>query len=84
MKNNVAISQVTTYVSLYQFQVGPSGVAVGIEHVPELVNNSLENIRKDSALVQLLVDNRIKIVTGDGRLGKHRKRSFVNNMMNLS
>nr|CAB3264707.1 protein-L-isoaspartate(D-aspartate) O-methyltransferase-like [Phallusia mammillata] len=47
--------------------MGSSGKAYGIEHIPELVNKSLENIRHDEA--NLLDSGRIVINKGDGRLG---------------
>uniref|UniRef100_A0A1I7YKS1 Protein-L-isoaspartate O-methyltransferase n=1 Tax=Steinernema glaseri TaxID=37863 RepID=A0A1I7YKS1_9BILA len=47
--------------------VGQNGVVVGIEHIPQLVNLSLVNIRKNHS--QLLDSGRLKIIEGDGRLG---------------
>ncbi|XP_035242241.1 l-isoaspartyl protein carboxyl methyltransferase, like isoform X1 [Anguilla anguilla] len=47
--------------------VGPTGRVVGIEHIDELVQESLRNIRADDP--ELLTSGRIKIVVGDGRLG---------------
>ncbi|KAJ8291124.1 hypothetical protein GJAV_G00021660 [Gymnothorax javanicus] len=47
--------------------VGPTGRVVGIEHIDELVQGSLRNIRADDP--ELLTSERIKIVAGDGRLG---------------
>ncbi|KAG5857161.1 hypothetical protein ANANG_G00016180 [Anguilla anguilla] len=47
--------------------VGPAGRVVGIEHIDELVQESLRNIRADDP--ELLTSGRIKIVVGDGRLG---------------
>ncbi|XP_059617241.1 protein-L-isoaspartate(D-aspartate) O-methyltransferase [Phlebotomus argentipes] len=44
-----------------------SGLVVGIEHQPKLVELSLKNIRSDDA--SLLESGVIKIVEGDGRLG---------------
>ena len=49
--------------------MGESGKAVGIEHIPELVTTSLRNLNKDTGLAALLESGRLKIVTGDGRLG---------------
>lgn len=53
----------------YTFQVGPSGKAVGIDHIPELVSESVENIKKDSNLASLLESGQMKLVSGDGRQG---------------
>ncbi|XP_013780998.1 protein-L-isoaspartate(D-aspartate) O-methyltransferase-like isoform X2 [Limulus polyphemus] len=47
--------------------VGETGLAVGIDHIEELVNMSVENIKKDKP--QLLESGRIKMVVGDGRKG---------------
>ncbi|CAG7816767.1 unnamed protein product [Allacma fusca] len=47
--------------------VGPSGKAVGIEHMPELVAASIENVKKDQP--QLLESGRVKLIVGDGRKG---------------
>lgn len=33
--------------------VGPHGRAVGVEHIPELVSFSIENIQKSAAAAQL-------------------------------
>lgn len=46
---------------------GPNGKAVGIEHMKDLADKSIINIRKNHA--DMLDTGRIKIVTGDGRLG---------------
>ena len=40
---------------------------VGIEHIPELAKLSVDNLKKSYS--QPLSDGKIKIVTGDGRLG---------------
>ncbi|KAK0449827.1 protein-L-isoaspartate O-methyltransferase [Desarmillaria tabescens] len=46
----------------------PSGQVVGIEHIPELVDWSAENLRKDG-LAEALDKEEIELVVGDGRLG---------------
>ena len=54
----------------YDFlQVGENGVAVGIDHIDELVSDSINNIRKDPNLVALMDSGRLKLVVGDGRKG---------------
>ncbi|KAK0411966.1 hypothetical protein QR680_005951 [Steinernema hermaphroditum] len=47
--------------------VGSEGVVVGIEHIPQLVNLSIANIRKNHS--EMMDDGRLKIIEGDGRLG---------------
>ena len=42
---------------------------VGIDHIPELVEWSLENLRQDG-LVDAIEHGRIKMVAGDGRKGE--------------
>ncbi|RDX74636.1 Protein-L-isoaspartate O-methyltransferase 1, partial [Mucuna pruriens] len=48
--------------------VGPQGRAVGVEHIPELVSFSIENIQK-SAAATLLKDGSLSVHAGDGRQG---------------
>ncbi|KAJ6802367.1 protein-L-isoaspartate O-methyltransferase-like [Iris pallida] len=52
----------------FAMMVGPEGRAVGIEHIPELVPASIENIKR-SAASQLLKDGSLSIHCADGRLG---------------
>ncbi|XP_075723645.1 protein-L-isoaspartate (D-aspartate) O-methyltransferase isoform X6 [Rhipicephalus microplus] len=47
--------------------VGETGLAVGIDHIPELVNESIANIERDQP--QLLKSKRVKLIVGDGREG---------------
>lgn len=47
--------------------VGESGLAVGIDHIDNLVNMSIENVRRDQP--GLLESGRLKLLVGDGRLG---------------
>jgi len=47
--------------------LGPEGMAVGVEHIEELVKLSNENVRKHHA--NLLDSGRIQFVVGDGRKG---------------
>lgn len=47
--------------------LGPKGIAVGIDHIPELVAQSIANVKIDKP--GFLESNRIIFVTGDGRLG---------------
>lgn len=41
--------------------MGPSGRAVGIDHIPELVSESVANIKKDSNLASLLESGQMKL-----------------------
>ena len=56
------------FCSFYS-QVGETGKAIGIDHIEELVNMSIANVKKDAALSSLLASGRMKLLTGDGRLG---------------
>ncbi|XP_060609534.2 protein-L-isoaspartate(D-aspartate) O-methyltransferase isoform X1 [Anolis sagrei] len=47
--------------------VGSKGKVVGIDHIKELVDDSINNVRKDDPL--LLSSGRVKLIVGDGRLG---------------
>ncbi|XP_037072539.1 protein-L-isoaspartate(D-aspartate) O-methyltransferase-like isoform X2 [Pollicipes pollicipes] len=47
--------------------VGEPGRAVGVDHIEELVEQSRRNIQKDQP--HLLPAERVRLVTGDGRLG---------------
>ncbi|XP_039179806.1 protein-L-isoaspartate(D-aspartate) O-methyltransferase-like isoform X2 [Crotalus tigris] len=47
--------------------VGSTGKAIGIEHIEELVHESLRNVRKDDPT--LLSSGRVKLLVGDGRNG---------------
>jgi protein-L-isoaspartate(D-aspartate) O-methyltransferase len=44
-----------------------TGLIVGIEHHPKLVEFAIENINSDDP--KLLADGKVKIIQGDGRLG---------------
>jgi len=46
----------------------PTGTVVGIDHIPELVQQSVENLKKDG-LGEAVEKGRIIMVTGDGREG---------------
>lgn len=47
--------------------VGSTGKAVGIEHIEELVHESIQNVREDDPT--LLSSGRLKFLVGDGRKG---------------
>ncbi|KAK1683733.1 hypothetical protein QYE76_044581 [Lolium multiflorum] len=52
----------------FAMMVGPEGRAVGIEHIPELVVASTENVER-SAAAPLLKDGSLSFHVSDGRLG---------------
>uniref|UniRef100_A0A224XNC7 Protein-L-isoaspartate O-methyltransferase n=1 Tax=Panstrongylus lignarius TaxID=156445 RepID=A0A224XNC7_9HEMI len=47
--------------------VGPAGKAVGIDHIKELVDYSISNVKSDHP--ELLDTGSLQLVVGDGRLG---------------
>ncbi|XP_050537732.1 protein-L-isoaspartate(D-aspartate) O-methyltransferase isoform X2 [Daktulosphaira vitifoliae] len=47
--------------------LGENGKAIGIDHIPELVEKSIENIANDNP--ELLNSQRVILEIGDGRLG---------------
>ncbi|KAJ7945782.1 Protein-L-isoaspartate O-methyltransferase [Quillaja saponaria] len=52
----------------FALMVGPQGRAVGVEHIPELVSSSIQNIQK-SAAAPLFKEGSLSVHVGDGRLG---------------
>ncbi|CAD6260501.1 unnamed protein product [Miscanthus lutarioriparius] len=52
----------------FAMMVGPEGRAVGIEHIPEIVASSIENVQR-SAAAPLLRDGSLSFHVTDGRLG---------------
>eukprot|EP01018_Ginkgo_biloba_P025570 Gb_04905 [translate_table: standard] len=52
----------------FAMMVGPQGHAVGVEHIPELVTISIENVKKSKA-APLLADGSLSLHVGDGRQG---------------
>ncbi|XP_041352615.1 protein-L-isoaspartate(D-aspartate) O-methyltransferase-like isoform X2 [Gigantopelta aegis] len=49
--------------------LGDSGLAVGIDHIDELISESVRNVNRDPATKDLLKKGNLKLVVGDGRLG---------------
>ncbi|XP_048842546.1 protein-L-isoaspartate(D-aspartate) O-methyltransferase isoform X2 [Brienomyrus brachyistius] len=47
--------------------VGPKGKVIGIDHIKELVEDSIKNVKKDDP--SLITSGRVKLIVGDGRLG---------------
>ncbi|KDQ11250.1 hypothetical protein BOTBODRAFT_57565 [Botryobasidium botryosum FD-172 SS1] len=58
--------------AIFHHLVSPQGEAqgkvIGIDHIPQLVNWSVENLKKDG-LTEPLNNGNIAMITGDGRLG---------------
>ncbi|KAJ6418167.1 hypothetical protein OIU84_001538 [Salix udensis] len=52
----------------FALMVGPQGRAVGVEHIQELADSSIKNIKK-SAAAPLLKEGSLSIHVGDGRQG---------------
>ena len=46
-------------------------MVVGIDHIDELVNDSIANIKSDPVASAFLASGRLKLVVGDGRKGHH-------------
>lgn len=61
-------------VAIFHHLVSPEndtmagGKVVGIDHVPQLVEWSISNLKRDG-LSQALEDSKVEVVCGDGRLG---------------
>ncbi|KAJ6882386.1 protein-L-isoaspartate O-methyltransferase 1-like isoform X1 [Populus alba x Populus x berolinensis] len=55
-------------IACFALMVGPQGRAVGVEHIPELADSSIKNIKK-SAAAPLLKEGSLSIHVGDGRQG---------------
>ncbi|XP_044024279.1 protein-L-isoaspartate(D-aspartate) O-methyltransferase isoform X1 [Siniperca chuatsi] len=47
--------------------VGPKGKVIGIDHIKELVDDSITNVKKDDP--SLITSGRVKLIVGDGRMG---------------
>ena len=54
--------------------VGPTGCTVGIEHIKELTELSIKNIKKDHP--ELLNSEQMILITGDGRKGYSEKAPY--------
>ena len=59
----------TQCISRCTGQVGEKGVAVGIDHIDELVQMSIDNVNKSPDTAKLLKSGQLQLVVGDGRLG---------------
>lgn len=56
-------------VACMAVMVGETGVAVGIDHIEDLVADSVTNVNKDPDIGNLVKSGRLKLVVGDGRKG---------------
>jgi hypothetical protein len=54
----------------FALMVGPQGCAVGVEHIPELVSSSIQNIQK-SAAAPLLKEGSLSVHAGGMYLRTH-------------
>uniref|UniRef100_A0A3B4AI87 Protein-L-isoaspartate(D-aspartate) O-methyltransferase n=1 Tax=Periophthalmus magnuspinnatus TaxID=409849 RepID=A0A3B4AI87_9GOBI len=54
--------------------VGAKGKVIGIDHIKELVDDSINNVKKDDP--SLLTSGRIKLEVGDGRMGCPEEAPF--------
>ncbi|XP_050301362.1 LOW QUALITY PROTEIN: protein-L-isoaspartate(D-aspartate) O-methyltransferase-like [Anthonomus grandis grandis] len=54
--------------------MGEKGIAVGIDHIPELVEMAKANVMKGNS--DLLTSGRVQFVTGDGRQGYAEKGPY--------
>ena len=54
--------------------VGRTGFVVGIDHIKELTDTSVKNLKKDQP--DLLKSNRVILVTGEGRMGYPYKAPY--------
>ncbi|KAJ6511463.1 Pcmt1-prov protein [Mycena vitilis] len=60
---------VSSYAEDQPDKVAVAGKVVGIEHIPELVDWSLENLKKDDRTRRAVEASQIEVHAGDGRLG---------------
>lgn len=58
----------------FAHMVGPTGCAVGIEHIDKLTEQAVKNVKRDNP--ELLASERLILVTGDGRLGYPEKAPY--------
>lgn len=49
--------------------VGSQGKAIGIDHIEEIVTDSVKNVNKDKVSLPLLQSGQMKLIYGDGREG---------------
>jgi protein-L-isoaspartate(D-aspartate) O-methyltransferase len=54
--------------AVFHHLVGPTGKVIGIDHIPELVDWSISNLKQDG-LGEAVEAKQIEMVAGDGRKG---------------
>ncbi|MGH0156980.1 UNVERIFIED_CONTAM: hypothetical protein FKN15_034990 [Acipenser sinensis] len=54
--------------------VGPEGKVIGIDHIKELVDDSINNVKKDDP--SLITSGRVKLIVGDGRMGNTEEAPY--------
>ncbi|KAH1022115.1 hypothetical protein HUJ04_011556 [Dendroctonus ponderosae] len=54
--------------------MGSKGVAVGIDHMPELIELAKQNVSKEDS--DLLSSGQVQFITGDGRLGHEQMAPY--------
>ena len=57
--------------------ISPGGKVVGIDHIPQLVEGSIGNLKKDG-LGRALETGEVVLVSGDGRLGHPQEGARYN------
>jgi protein-L-isoaspartate(D-aspartate) O-methyltransferase len=67
---------VSSYAEDQPEKVTVAGKVIGIDHIPELVDWSLQNLKKDDRTRRAVEEKQIEIYAGDGRLGKCSLSSF--------
>lgn len=55
--------------AVFAHLVAPGGQVIGVEHIQQLCDMGIKNLRKDPVHAKMLDDGTIKIVKADGRLG---------------
>lgn len=63
MKSIFVVTGTGYLTACFAIMVGPGGRAVGVEHIPELVASSIENIKK-SAAAPLLENGSLSVHVG--------------------
>lgn len=69
--SNSNYNQITfgTNQNISSQKVAPGGQVVGVEHIQQLCDLSINNLKKNPEHEKMLRDGTIKIIGGDGRLG---------------
>jgi protein-L-isoaspartate(D-aspartate) O-methyltransferase len=49
--------------------VAPDGIVIGVDHIQELVDLAINNMKKSKDGQALLESKRVQFIKGDGRLG---------------